>query len=218
MTNASLAAARSVGHWQLRADLFGAWGSGAADLKAQLSEADSGALFRYGQSRVHGADAIASTSAPDGRWSAAFSYTWLVSERNWGNGWVPAINDRRHEGRVFGTYRIGSAIHLSSSLNAGSPVPFTPIVSWVVVPQTAINQVRPVYGTEMSGRGTAFLRMDGAALVSFHGPWGTRWEAGVGISILSWGDQALRVDSLFGGANSRRPGSPYVTDEPAFAY
>jgi hypothetical protein len=143
---------------------------------------------------------------------AALAYTWLVSERNWGNGWVPAINDRRHEGRIFGTYRVGSAIHLSSSINAGSPLPFTPIVSWLVVPQTQINQVRPVYGTEMSGRGTAFLRMDAAALASFRGPWGTRWEAGVGISTVSWGDQAMRVDSLFDGVNSGRPGPPYVTE------
>ena len=121
-------------------------------------------------------------------------YTWLGGpRRNWGSGWVPAINDRRHEGRVFGTYRVGSAIHLSSSVDAGSPLPFTPIVSWLVVPQTAINQVRPVYGEELSGRGTAFLRMDAAALASFRGPWGSRWEAGVGISNVSWGDQAQRV-------------------------
>lgn len=197
VTSASLAMARSVGDWQLRADLFGSTGDGDADLKPFLLASDAGQIFRFGETRAYGAALSAVASASDGRWSVLLSYTYAMSERNWGAGWVPWTNDRRHEGRAFGTWRALRGVQLSTSVEVASPLPYTPIGAWVVVPAPqAFDQLRPIYGTEMSGRGTALLRIDAALLKHFTGPGHSRWDAGIGISNLSWGDQSARTQSL----------------------
>jgi hypothetical protein len=198
MTNGSLEIARALGRWQLRGDLFGSSGAGVPDLKPFLADADSGQIFRFGQSRTYGAALSAIASAPNGRWSILLSYTYAVSERNWGDGWVPWIDDRRHQGRVFGTWQALPTVHLSTSVDVASPLPYTPITAWVVVPaEQAFSDLRPIYGAEMSGRGTALLRIDAALLKHFDGPAHSRWDAGIGISNLSWGDQSARTQSLF---------------------
>ncbi len=215
MDQVSLGAARTMGRWQLRADLFSGWGDGEADLKPQLTSADSGNIFRYGKSRVRGADVSAVASAPDGRWSMGMSYAYTVSERNWGDGWVPWISDRRHEGRFFGTMRVISSVRLATSIAVSSPLPFTPILGWVVVPAPGFD-FRQVTGPEMSARGVGWLRVDGTITKEFHGPWHSRWEAGFGISNLSVGDQAPRTDSLLIRRISGVALQPYISEKPLF--
>jgi hypothetical protein len=215
MTNGSLEAAHAIGRWQFRADLFGSSGSGVADLTPFIIEQDTAQLFRFGRSRAYGGSLSAVAGEPDGHWSVALSYTYAVSERNWGEGWVPSISDRRHQGRIFGTFRALPTIHLSTSIELASPLPYTPITAWVVVPDDqAFDQLRPVFGAEMSGRGTALLRIDAALVKRFNGPAHSRWDAGVGVSNLSWGDQSARTQSLY----VNQFGTPALSVKTAFAF
>jgi hypothetical protein len=215
MTNGSLEVARGIGRWQLRADLFGSSGAGVPDLTPSLSPADSGQLFRFGRSRAYGGALSAVASAPNGRWSVLLSYTYEVSERNWGSGWVPWIDDRRHQGRIFGTLEALRTVHLSTSIDLASPLPYTPVIAWVVVPvDQAFSQLRPIFGSEMSARGTALLRIDAALLKHFGGPAHSQWDAGVGVSNLSWGDQSVRTQSLYVSGF----GTPTLSVKTAFTF
>lgn len=194
MTSAALSGAGSIGRVRMRVDLYGSLGDGEVDLKPQLTPSEAGSIFREGRSRVRGADVSAITDDAAGRWSFAASYGYSVSERDWGEGWVPWVNDRRHEVRLVGLRRVGRSLRLATSIDLQSALPFTPIASWYL--PSVPGGVREVDGPEMSGRGLPWLRIDASIVKQFAGPWHSRWEAGLSIGNVSLGDQAARTDSL----------------------
>lgn len=216
MNNLSLGGAYTVGRWRLRADIFAASGDGEIDLKPHISFLVNtpGGLFRYGRSRVRGADISAVSGAADGSWSVGLSYVYAISERDWGDGWVPWIADRRHDLRFFGTVRATGSIRLSSTVAIASALPYTPVYGWVVPPDPGVG-VNALYGPEMSARGLASLRLDASITKEFRGPWRSRWEAGFGVSNISAGDQAPRTGELL--FTKSRPSTPYISEDQRFS-
>jgi hypothetical protein len=194
--HATLDFARDVGVFHLRAGIFAATGSGEVDLQPVLTNADSGSIFRIGSLRVHGLDLSAVGGSPSGRWSIAASYAYTRSERNWGSGWIPWLNERRHQLGVFGSVVPGLGIRLSGSAQLSSSVPYTPIAGWYTGTGVNAGNVQAVYGPENSATGAGWFRFDGSITKEFGGPGHTHWEAGLSIVNWSRGDQAPRKPYL----------------------
>jgi hypothetical protein len=194
--HAALDFAHDVGVFHLRAGIFAATGSGEVDLQPVLTNADSGSIFRIGSLRVHGLDLSAVGGSPSGRWSIAASYAYTRSERNWGKGWIPWLNERRHQLGVFGSVVPGLGIRLSGSAQLSSSVPYTPISGWYSTTGPGGGELHSIYGPENSATGEGWFRFDGSITKEFGGPGHTHWEAGLSIVNWSRGDQAPRKPFL----------------------
>jgi hypothetical protein len=162
---------------------FGSIGDGSIDLDLEGRPVEESVGFRIGRTRTIGGEAALLWRASDSRWELQTAYTFMRSERDWGDGWLPAQGDRRHRVRVTGMRGIGSLFTLAGTLEAATSVPFTPFVQF--------DPIR-VQGEEHSGRGDPGLRIDAALTREFGGPWGSRFTLGASISNLSLGDQVLR--------------------------
>ncbi|MEZ4379044.1 MAG: hypothetical protein R3B35_12250 [Gemmatimonadales bacterium] len=166
-------------------------------------------LIRTGALRAWGLEAEATLGHATGKWTAQLSYTLGWSDRQWAEGWVPWVNDRRHLLRASGLWRPHPKLSLAATLDAGSGVPYTPIAGFDALPG---GGVRTRYGAENSARGRVGARIDLSGERTFGGPAGTELSIGLSVSNLGLGDQAPREPVIRGFA----AGVPIPGSEPLF--
>jgi hypothetical protein len=166
-----------------------AGGKGQLDFgPIELATRDTPTLLRTGHTRTRGIEAEAIIGTPDAPWSGQLSYSMAWSDRDWGNGWVPWINDRRHVFRAAGVWRPSPRLFFSAGLEIASGLPYTP---WLAVDSSG-SEPRPVYGAENSARGRAVARLDLSVEKSFRGLFGTDMAVGFTVLNIAVGDQAPR--------------------------
>lgn len=187
----SLDLSRSSSRSSLRFGTYLASGSDQLELVPEYPIQPGIALIRSGRLRVVGAELEARTTSRDGRWWGQVSYTLERSQRDWGEGWLPWGNDRRHQLRAAGVFRPTIGTTLSATVEAGSGLPYTPIIAFD--PQGSPVET---FGPEYSRRGRGVFRMDLSILRDFRGPFGTLLGVGASVTNLSLGDQVVREGVL----------------------
>ena len=196
-----------------RVSLFASRARGLVELRPPTDQrAQAIAPFREGRGRSHGVEfqlGLRGEGADAGSVSA--SYVLSFADRDWGTGWAPWSQDRRHLVRVIGRTQLGSHWLLSATFEAASGAPITPVAGVILVgfPDSAglgRNVAFPayVYGPENSRRSAGTARADLGARYAFQGPWKTHMA--VGLSVVNAG---------FGAVAPLRPSAP--TFEPGTA-
>ena len=188
VTHTALELGRTQERFGYRVRAYRSTGGGTLDIDLDHTPRDQPTLFRVGRTRSVGVEAAGQWRAADHRWRLNASYLLSSSERNWGAGWVPARDDRRHRLRLNGAVDFGFNTVLATTVEAGSALPFTPYATVYPNPQT--------WGPENSGRGRASVRIDAALTHEFGGPFGSVMTLGASITNLSLGDQVLREPSV----------------------
>jgi hypothetical protein len=177
--------------WRLSA--YGSKASGLAELHPS-SEAipPGGDQFRYGRGRTFGAELqIGLQSTGSRRNSFTLMYALSRSDRNWGSGWIPWSQDRRHLVRALGTVRTSRRWTIFGAFEAVSAMPLTPVdqVVWVTDLNSAsagsFGSPAYKYGTENSRRGLGTARADIGARFEFKGFGNSR--AALGLSVINLG-------------------------------
>ncbi|HRP09316.1 MAG TPA: hypothetical protein PLL69_12595, partial [Gemmatimonadales bacterium] len=178
----------SSGLSSARIGVFGSAGEGQIDLVSTIPRNTTGAPWRAGKSRVRGAEVEATTASEDGQWSGRVSYTLAQSDRDWGDGWVPWANDRRHQLRVSGSLRPFGRTTFSPSMEAGTGQPYTPFMGV----ERSGRSFREVYGTENSARGEIGIRFGATVEQGLRGPFGSDVSVGLSVTNFGFGDQGPR--------------------------
>jgi hypothetical protein len=176
------------GAHRLRVGFFRSAGEGVLDLIGGNFETRQVDSWRVGRSRVIGAELEAGTASRDRRWSGQLSYTLARSERDWGEGWVPWINDRRHQLRLTGSMRPLVRTILSPSIEFNSGQPYTPFLRTELTGRS----YHSVFGRENAARGRVGVRFGAALQQELRGPFNTELSLGVSVTNLGFGDQAPR--------------------------
>jgi hypothetical protein len=176
------------GEHRLRLGVYRSAGEGALDLIGGNFETRHVDSWRVGRSRVIGAELEAGMASRDRRWSGQLSYTLARSERDWGEGWVPWINDRRHQLRLTGTLRPLARTILSPSLELNSGQPYTPFLGT----ELAGRGYRSVFGRENAARGHVGVRFGAALQQEMRGPFHTELALGLSVTNMGFGDQSPR--------------------------
>jgi len=202
---------------RVRVGVFHSEGEGQLDLAGGTFASRNVDGWRAGRSRVTGAELEAGAFSSDRRWSAQLSYVASRSERDWGDGWVPWINDRMHQLRITGQARPLQRTIVSPSLEVSSGQPYTPFVR---VDQVG-RSYQSVFGPENSARGRPGVRFGAAIQQELRGPMDTELTVGVSVTNLGFGDQAPReaavifVPAVAGGpTNGALPSSRQVSELP----
>ncbi len=187
-----------------RLSLFASRARGLVELRPSTDQrADAIAPFRYGTGRSGGLEMQLGLrgDAPD---AGALSATYVLAfaQRDWGSGWVPWSQDRRHMLRLIGRTRLGTRWSLSAAFEALSGAPVTPVEGVLIVgmPDAAGpglsrdlgRSTRPAYvfGPEHSKRSGGTARMDLGASYTFGGPWNTRMALGLSVVNAGFGPVA----------------------------
>jgi hypothetical protein len=172
-----------------RISTYASRASGLLELRPLSDPAPSSAgAFRVGRGRTLGAEVQVGVRGGTARpHSLSLSYILSRSQRNWGAGWVPWLEDRRHLVRLFGQAVLGKW-SLSTTVEAGSGVPVTPIDQVILVndlfePARRGGVPSYIYGPENGLRGAGIARADLAIRYRFSGPWGS--DATLGLSVLN---------------------------------
>ncbi|MGE0556405.1 MAG: carboxypeptidase regulatory-like domain-containing protein [Gemmatimonadales bacterium] len=195
-----------------RLSAFAARGDGIGEVRPETDHHPT-ADFRFGRSRTHGFEAqVGLRGAEQRRAAASVTYVYSRSERNWGEGWIPWAQDRRHQLRIFGQARLGR-VQLFGTVDAASGMPLTPILGHAERPlpgagPPAVGGVAfptAVYGRESSVATAGTLRVDGALTYSFGGEDGQRVSLGASVinllggavaPITPFGEGTMAVDQL----------------------
>lgn len=148
-----------------------------------------GDQFRYGEGRTFGAEVQVGTQPNETR-RASFTIIYALSwsERDWGGGWIPWAQDRRHLARAIGSARLSSKWTLFGAIEASSAMPLTPVEQVVLIHDpTGGGGGRPAYkfGSENSARGLGTARADLGARFEFKAFRDSR--ASVGLSVINLG-------------------------------
>lgn len=175
-----------------RLGVFGARGEGQLDLLPSMPRTRSVSHWRSGRSRIWGMELEASTRSDNERWFARMSYTLARSDRDWGEGWVPWTNDRRHQLRLSGSLRPFGRTTFSPSLEAASGQPYTPFVGV----EALERGYREVYGSENSARGEMGIRFGVAVEQGLRGPFDSDVAIGVSVTNFGFGDQGPREHEI----------------------
>lgn len=198
-----------------RVGAFAGWLRGVGEVR--LISLDGGAdALRFGQGRLYGVEAEASST--NERFSGSISYVLSWSERRWGgpgSPYIPWIHDRRHQVRLILGREIGHRWRLNSFADVSSPEPLTPIVAVAqqgvltpvgVIRDTVLGRFVMIPGAENSLRGVWVGRVDLALTKAFS--WGgARGAVGVSVLNLSFTRVAPVRAQLggFGGAVQYKP-------------
>lgn len=189
----------SSGAVDARVSVFASSGHGLLEVRP-ISDAASRPdnAFRLGRSRTRGIEVQAGVHAHTQR-SASFSvaYVYSRSDRNWGDGWVPWIEDRRHLIRLLGQMPIGTHWSIFSTIEGASGVPLTPVDQILTITRPGSPAALPtyVYGSENSARSPGTVRLDLGARLLFAGPWRSRMALGLSLINAGWGTVARLVPS-----------------------
>lgn len=175
-----------------RAAAYASRGKGMVEVRPNTDQSLVGGSYRVGDSRTRGVE-LQGGLAGRGR-SITLSYALTWSDRDWGDGWIPWIQDRRHLVRLGTQTGLGGAWRLSLLTEAFSAAPLTP-VAYVTsasppTPDGDPGTVWPtyVYGPEGSARGAGTIRTDLGLSRSFHGPWGSRGTLDLSVTNLMFGN------------------------------
>ncbi|HKV69850.1 MAG TPA: TonB-dependent receptor [Gemmatimonadales bacterium] len=193
-----------------RLSLFGSRARGMAELRPSTDQrADTSSVFRYGRGRTAGMELQIGVRGGDGRRAISATYVLSVSQRDWGAGWIPWSQDRRHLFRLVALTRLGTRWSVSATFEALSGPPVTPIAGIIfrASPDTGGGGLaRPgygaayVFGPENQARSSGTFRTDLGLRYAFSGPWNSRMT--IGLSVINAG---------FGPVSPLRPG-PIQTD------
>jgi hypothetical protein len=148
--------------------------------------------FRYGKARTLGAEIQIGTQ-PNATRRGSFTMIYVLSwsQRDWGGGWVPWSQDRRHLARAIGGVRLSSKWSIFGAIEATSAMPLTPVEQVVLIhdPTSGDGETfsRPAYkfGEENSARGLGTARADMGVRFEFKGFGQSR--ASVGFSVINLG-------------------------------
>ncbi len=206
MTHWSAEVRLQQGERRLRGALFASNGDGLVDYRYDLTLADRSAPYRIGRARVAGLETEMSWGDSARQLTGIISYGLMISQRNWGDGWVPWISDRRHTARATLLMPLVRRTILSGSVEAASALPYSPLVGVVTTAPPLSVPNRGILGPELSARGKPSLRVDLGISQRFRGPFGSEMEAGLSVTNLSLGDQAPRVAKVGNGGS----GGPFV--------
>jgi hypothetical protein len=174
--------------WRVSGYLSGA--TGLAELRPVTEPSVAGSSqFRYGRGRTAGLEIqLGIQSKSDRASSLSLTYVLSRSERNWGQGWVPWTQDRRHLLRGLGYLRLSGRWSWYSAFEATSAIPLT-LVDQVIFldnpPDTSLGFPGFLYGRENSARGSGTARADVGLKFGFRG-FG-RSRATLGISVINIG-------------------------------
>jgi hypothetical protein len=123
------------------------------------------------------------------------TYVLAFAQRDWGSGWVPWVQDRRHLIRLIGRTGVGTRWTVSTVLEAMTGAPVTPVEGVLIrgIPDPAGDGLtrdvpgKPayVYGAENSLRSGGTARVDLGASYRFQGPWNSR--VALGLSVVNAG-------------------------------
>ena len=205
--HAMLTASWGRGAWSLRGAVFASHGSGMVEVRPGTTPEVGGATFRVGRSRTAGTELQGGLGGAHGSLTLSYALTW--SEREWGKGWIPWAQDRRHLVRLLGQGKVGGwrATVMSELLSAP---PLTPVdqVVWTRVPTAedgaGYGTLTYLYGPENSARGAGTFRTDLGLERDFGGPFGSRGSFTLSITNLTFGPVTPivpgdPVDLLYGG-------------------
>lgn len=184
-----------------RLSLFASRARGLVELRPSTDQrADVTEPFRYGRGRTAGAEIQLGLrgSEPDASALSA-AYVLSFSERDWGSGWVPWSQDRRHLLRLIARTRLGRW-SFSTVFEGMSGPPVTPVDGVLIVGtpdplggglgRTGLGHPAYVYGGENSGRSAGTARVDLAARYAFTGPWESRMALGISVLNVAFGPVA----------------------------
>jgi len=170
------------GRFSFRSALYGSRGEGMVEVRPETDQSPGGGALRIGDSRTCGLELQGGVSGT-GR-SLTVTYTLSWSERDWGEGWLPWIQDRRHLVRVAAQTSLGTKWRLNALAEGMSAAPLTPVE--YVVPVEPIY----VYGRENSARGSGTFRLDLGVERAFQGPWGSNGTFTASVTNLTFGPVA----------------------------
>lgn len=200
-----------------RVSIFGSRGNGLGELRPE-SDQQIGPFpfFRFGRSRTRGFEVqLAVRGGARLPRSLSASYVLSRSERDWGDGWVPWAQDRRHQLRLFGQLSIGR-LTLFATADGASGMPLTPVVGQIQrVPPGGDPLSFPIYGgladlygRENSASTSGTFRLDGGANLTFGGPFGRRFTVGASVINLLGSPVAPIADRGEGRTATDRRGQP----------
>lgn len=173
-------------------------GTGLVEVRPETDQALDGSALRTGESRTRGMEFQWGLNGT--RRSVTLSYALTWSERDWGAGWIPWVQDRRHLVRLTAQSRLGKGWTLSALAEGMSAAPLTP-VAYVApsdpFPGDGSTAPSYVYGPEGSARGSGTFRVDVGVEHSFGGPLKSRGAFTASITNLSFGPVApLRPEEI----------------------
>ncbi|MEZ4589408.1 MAG: TonB-dependent receptor [Gemmatimonadales bacterium] len=177
-----------------RLSAFASNGDGIGEVRPETDQHPT-AYFRFGRSRTRGFEAqVGLRGAERRRAAASVTYVYSRSERDWGEGWIPWAQDRRHQLRIFGQARLGR-VRIFGTVDAASGMPLTPILGHSERPlpgggPPAVGGVAfptAVFGREGSVATAGTLRVDGALSYGFGGKDGQRFTLGASVINLLGG-------------------------------
>lgn len=184
--------------------LFGSQGRGSVDLAPEEQVGREATFLRFGRNRVAGVELSAGAGDPASGNGFNAAYSLMRTDRDWGDGWVPANFDKRHRFKLLASKRIGRSTTLSTGTYIESAAPFTRITEFAVWPAPSFIH----YGRENAARGKWGARLDASLLYAFRGPGGSHLELGASITNLNFGDQSPRESEINYSA------TPFVTSRP----
>lgn len=190
--HAAVEVGTTLGGATLRFAAFGASGDGQIDLTPEVPPARGSVVYRHGRLRVRGLEIEARRVSESGRWLGQVSYLLSASERDWGEGWVPWVLDRRHQLRFHGAFRPSPATTISAALDLATAQPYTPFIRF----DSTAAGFTGVFGRENSARGRFGARLDLAIQRAMRGPFGTDLAIGLSVANIALGDQSAREYSV----------------------
>ena len=176
-----------------RLSLFGSRARGLVELRPESDQrAEAIAPFRYGRGRGAGLELQLGLRSEGSR-ALSVAYVFGVAQRNWGQGWVPWSQDRRHMIRIIARTGLGSHWSVGGTFEALSGPPLTPVNGVFTTGFLGPSGFDPnyyslgaySYGPENSARSAGTARCDLGFRYLFKGPWRSR--AALGISVINAG-------------------------------
>ncbi|HTK56176.1 MAG TPA: TonB-dependent receptor [Gemmatimonadales bacterium] len=188
------------GAWSLRGAAFASHGSGMVEVRPATTPQVGGTAFRVGHSRTAGVELQGGVGGARGSLTLSYALTW--SERDWGKGWIPWSQDRRHLLRLVGQGKVGGwrATVMSELLSAPPLTPVDQVVRTrlpTAEDGADYGTVTYLYGAENSARGAGTFRTDLGLEREFGGPFGSRGSFTFSVTNLTFG-----------------PVTPIVPDDP----
>lgn len=190
--HAATAATWHRGGVSVRGALYASRGEGMVEIRPETEQGLATSEHRVGRARTLGAEVQAGVNGAKGSLTATYALT--RSDRDWGGGWIPWRQDRRHLVRVAGQTEM-SGWRVSVLAELLSAAPLTPVdhIADATVPDGTVG-LEPrgvyVYGAENSARSAATFRADLGLERSFGGPWGSRGALTLSVTNLSFGPLA----------------------------